>query len=949
MTARMRPAVIAILVSLIAALVAATPLASRADAAAHSTFAQAEGTRIGGEDAIATAIALSQTAAASDTVVLARVDDYADALTGSVLAAQLGAPILFTATDALSEGVLEAIQARGATAVVILGGVAAVSQGVEDSLTGAGLTTSRVAGDNRFGTALAVAARVLGEATPDTVFFVEGENADPSRGWPDAITIAATAAHLGQPILPVNAEFVPPAIQAQWDAWAAEGAEGFIVGGTAAVGEAVDAALAGLDEDGEPNDSLSRLAGGTRFATSVEVYDYSISEALMDPAQRYVIPGGSFVEGLAAGAVAGAQGNPTIMVDSVDPANSPDSIALVGSAVDLLESYVLVGGESAISSAVADAVAAAVAQTAPDAATCLTLLHHNDGESQLLGSGADDAFGSLARLVTLTEQEQAAASANGCTPVTVTSGDNFLAGPELSASDPQGGTGPVLDAIGLSLMDYDAVAIGNHDVDFGPDFLARFIGSFDPPVPFLSANLDVSAVPSLQALADQGLIAPRITIDAGGSDVGIIGLTTPTLRSISSPGDIVVQQQIVSIVQDQIDALAAEGVEQVILISHLQGLPADVDLIGQLSGVDAVVAGGGDEVLADPGDPLVPGDLSAVEASYPLLLTDADGRTVPTVTTAGDYKYLGRLTLYFGADGELLGDTPFDEGTSRQLRLADESLPGGVARDSRVVEQVEGPVNDFVADLASDVIGTSEVDLDGARPNIRQMETNLGDLVADAHAFTVATRGEEFGIDTSAPIVGLQNGGGIRNNSVIPAGDITELTTFDILPFSNFIAAVPDFTAAQLKDVLEQAYAGVENASGAFAHVSNLIIEVDLSQTAQVAGSGDSDEVTITTPGERVRSVTLADGTPLITDGEVVADAPTFTLASIDFSLRNGDNYPFNLGDDGFTVVGTSYQQSLSGFIQAPADQGGLAGLISAADYPETAAGNRITITGTPS
>ncbi len=941
MTARTRPLALAALVSLVAALLAAAPLVEPADAA--NDFSQVESTRVAGDDAIGTAIALAETAYESaETVFLARADDYADALTGSTLAAAANAPILFTDSASLSEGLLPAVQRLGAGEVVILGGVAAVSQDVEDELTGAGLSVRRVAGDTRFQTALQVAGELIGEQIPSTVFFVEGENADATRGWPDAINIAAVAAATGQPILPVNAEFVPEVIQGAWDAWAAEGATGIIVGGTAAVGEDVATAL-----QGEAEDPLARLAGDSRFGTSAAVYSYAVSEALMDPSVRYVIPGGSFVEGLAAGAVAGAQGHPTVMVDSVDPAGSPQTIELLGSALDTVDSHVLVGDADAISESVADAIGAAATPAEVDADVCLTLLHHNDGESQLLGTGADESFGSLARLVTLANAEQAAAEEAGCAAVTVTSGDNFLAGPELSASDPLAEEGQILDAIGLSEVGYDALALGNHDFDFGPDFAARFITSFegeDAP-PFLSANLDFSEEPALQALVDEGRIAPRVTVDAGGTPVGIIGLVTPGLRSISSPRAVVVLQNIVEIVQGEIDELTAEGVEHIVLISHLQGLGEDFDLIPQLSGLDAVVAGGGDEVLADPADPLVPGDTFSVADSYPVELTDADGEVVPTVTTAGDYKYLGRLTLYFGEDGELLADTPYDDGTSRMLRIADESLPGGVARDESVVADVEAPVREFVADLAENVIAMSEVALDGARPNIRQTETNLGNLVADAHRFIVGTYGGEFGIDTSQPIVGLQNGGGIRNNSVIPAGDISELTTYDVLPFANFIAAVPDFSAQQLKDVLERAYSDVENANGAFAHVSNLVIEVDLSQTAQEVETDDEGTVTITTPGERVRSVTLADGTPLVADGEVVDGAPAVTLASIDFSIRNGDAYPFNLEEGEFTPVGVSYQQSIAEYIQTPVEDGGLGNLVSAEAYPEGGEG-RITITG---
>ncbi len=223
------------------------------------------------------------------------------------------------------------------------------------------------------------------------------------------------------------------------------------------------------------------------------------------------------------------------------------------------------------------------------------------------------------------------------------------------------------------------------------------------------------------------------------------------------------------------------------------------------------------------------------------------------------------------------------------------------------------------------------------RPDIRIQETNLGNLVADAHVNAAVSRAAEFGLDLTNPVVGMQNGGGIRNNNVIPAGDITELTTFQILPFSNFIAFMPAVTPEQLKVLLEHGFANVENVDGRFPHLSNLVVEVDLGGTAQVLGEDGSVE----TPGSRVVTVTLADGTPIITAGAVDPAAPDVALASIDFTLRGGDAYPFvALGLTDFTTVGVSYQQSLSEFIQGP-----LAGVVSAADYPEGGEG-RITFVG---
>ena len=128
-------------------------------------------------------------------------------------------------------------------------------------------------------------------------------------------------------------------------------------------------------------------------------------------------------------------------------------------------------------------------------ADCLVILHNNDGESQLLNAGRElEDFGGAARFVTLVKQQRARATEEGCAVLTLSSGDNFLPGPEFTASLENGV--PFYDSLVISAIDYDALAIGNHEFDFGPDVLAEFIAGVDS-APFVSANLDVSAEPVL--------------------------------------------------------------------------------------------------------------------------------------------------------------------------------------------------------------------------------------------------------------------------------------------------------------------------------------------------------------------------------------------------------------------------------------------------------------------
>ena len=171
----------------------------------------------------------------------------------------------------------------------------------------------------------------------------------------------------------------------------------------------------------------------------------------------------------------------------------------------------------------------------------LEVFHFNDGESDLLGETEGDVgSGSIARFATVLADLRTAAVAATHGHVTVSAGDNYLAGPELAAGV---ANGTLYDAIALDALDVDAYTIGNHEFDFGPQFLADFIEDFetveDTDV-FVSANLDFSGEPALQALVTAGRIAKSRVVSVDGEDIGIVGATTPELFEVSSPGAVVV-------------------------------------------------------------------------------------------------------------------------------------------------------------------------------------------------------------------------------------------------------------------------------------------------------------------------------------------------------------------------------------------------------------------------
>ncbi|MBT3256083.1 MAG: bifunctional metallophosphatase/5'-nucleotidase [Deltaproteobacteria bacterium] len=561
----------------------------------------------------------------------------------------------------------------------------------------------------------------------------------------------------------------------------------------------------------------------------------------------------------------------------------------------------------------------------PGLAFTLTLLHHNDGQSSLL---ADGPFGGAARFSTLAHELKEEALLNPHRnplwhqgAVMVSTGDNFLAGAEWNASLEHGI--PFYDAVAMELIGYDAITLGNHDFDFGPDVLREFILSFSNPL-FLSANLDFRMEPGLQELFDAGGIAKSTIVVTGGRSIGIIGATTKDLPFLSSPRNVKVDP-VMEAVQAQVNQLLNLRVNIIILVSHLRGLDADLKLISSLHGIDVVVSGGGSELLANQNDLLIPGDEDDVMGAYPQYAMDATGRQIPVVTCPGGYRYIGRFVAVFDILGNIVKVLDSRSGPRRVSGVP----PDAVARDPLVVEMVTEPVKQSVDGLASQIVGFSQVELDGVRARIRKQETNLGDLMADAILWQARQVAKAF--DLPSPDVALQNGGGIRNNDVRGPGEISKKDTFDIAPFSSFVTLVPHIPRDQFKDILENAYSAVASSSGRFAQVSGFEVVVDLAQEGRDPDNPEAH------PGRRVRDLVLNDGTVIVMDGEVFP-GPGLNVATLDFLAGGGDQYPF--GDASFTQLGISYQQALSNYMEQ-----GLGGVITADQYPEGGEG-RIVILG---
>jgi len=282
--------------------------------------------RLAGGDRIETAVAISRsTYPAAPVVVLARADDFADALVAAPLAEAEGGPILLTPSDRLDPAVAREIERLRPAEVVLLGGDDALSLAVEDAVAGDNATT-RLAGEDRYGTAAAVAERL-----PASLSAVVATG----TSFPDALAAAPYAAVSNRPILLVGPDFVPPATERVLDEREVE--EVVLVGGDLVVPPAVAEALAG------PDRVVNRLGGDDRYRTAGIVHQASLAEGL-DPDRVWLASGSSFPDALTAGPAAASLGESLLLVDGADLEYHRPVIDQLRPRAAELERVVLLGG-----------------------------------------------------------------------------------------------------------------------------------------------------------------------------------------------------------------------------------------------------------------------------------------------------------------------------------------------------------------------------------------------------------------------------------------------------------------------------------------------------------------------------------------------------------------------------------------------------------------------------
>ncbi len=468
----------------------------------------------------------------------------------------------------------------------------------------------------------------------------------------------------------------------------------------------------------------------------------------------------------------------------------------------------------------------------------LTILHINDMHARFepinkynsACSAEDDAegkcFGGMARLKAGIDQRREALAAEGRNVLTLSAGDQFQG--TLYYTTYKGKFSAEL----MNMVGFDAMAVGNHEFDDGPETLAAFVDMVDFPVLF--ANTDLANEPLLS-----GKVPPFVTKELGGELVGIIGLLAEDTDELASPGPNVPFHHAEDILPNLIEKLEASGANKIVVLSHM-GMSRDMEIAAAVDGIDVIVGGHSNTLLSNV--------IEGADGPYPTMITSPGGAATPIVQAFAYSKYLGELELVFDDEGKVTAATG-------DLITLDASIPEDEAVLARI-KDAGAPLEE----LKNKVVGEAANPIDGERDNCRAKECEMGVLVTDA----MLDRLKDQGVT-----IVIQNGGGLRAS--IDAGPITMGEVLTVLPFQNTIATF-ELSGAGIIKALENGASQIEEGAGRFAQVAGLRYTLDPKAEA----------------GKRISDVLFkqADGSLLPIDESV-----TYLVASNDYMRGGGDGY----------------------------------------------------------
>ena len=433
----------------------------------------------------------------------------------------------------------------------------------------------------------------------------------------------------------------------------------------------------------------------------------------------------------------------------------------------------------------------------------VTILHVNDVYQFTPVDGGKN--GGLARLLTLKKESITK------NPNTIFTLGGDTVSPSVETRTYKGAQ--MIDAWNAVGIDY--AVFGNHEFDIKTtELLARMKES---KFTWLGAN--VVDVKTGKIFADT---PPYVVRDIGGVKIGFIGLLLPETKQTSSMDDTLTVTDYCTVAKKLVKEMRKKAkVNAVVGITHLS-MAQDKEL-AKCAQFDLILGG----------------------HEHTLLQSSSNG--TPIFKMTADAREMGKFNLSFNASTKRFESLDWEIiSVTDKIAEAPEFAP--------VANKYKGLLEKLAVG-----VGATAVELDALSKSNRQMETNVGNFIADEYRKAV-------GAD-----VGMVNGGSIRADLTYVPGPLTKRDVLSILPFNNPIVKV-EVTGKVLKQILEHGVArsgvGEDNEPGRFPQVSGVRFEYDIKRPA----------------GSRIVSITVG--------GMAINDSNTYTIATSDFLVsRGGDGY----------------------------------------------------------
>ncbi|WP_299128588.1 bifunctional UDP-sugar hydrolase/5'-nucleotidase UshA [uncultured Vibrio sp.] len=481
-----------------------------------------------------------------------------------------------------------------------------------------------------------------------------------------------------------------------------------------------------------------------------------------------------------------------------------------------------------------------------ESCTKFTVLHTNDHHGRFW-ENSNGEYGMAARK-TLIDSIRAEVTQNGGETILLSGGDINTGVPESDMQD------AVPDFVGMNLLGYDAMALGNHEFDNSLDVLDMQAELAD--FPMLAANIYIK---DGDTVTDERLFSPYKVFTINGLKIAVIGLTTKDTAKLVNPDNVATihfadpQVEIKKAIKE---IEANETVDLIFATTHMghyadgqhgSEAPGDVLLARSLEEgqLDAIIGGHSQNPVCMEGNEYA--DFNPGDDCKP------DQQNGTYIMQAHEWgKYVGRADFEF-YDGKLhlakydlvpVNLKEKDENGDYQFIQA-EIKPDAAVKATLYPYQQQGQ------DLLDVIISKTDAKLEGDRNVVRSEQTNLGHLLGEAYR-TYDLVNADFGV---------MNSGGVRDS--IQAGDIAYRDVLTVQPFGNFVTKAT-MTGSEVKAYLD-VVATMTAGSGAYAQLDNISLTVDC----------DLSDVTI-------RDI----------NGKGFDLADTYTFSVISFSAAGGDDYP---------------------------------------------------------